>query len=96
MNKQLLLTISDDVSQLYGVQFGCHFKPITSHHLTLFHICRLDGNDMDKALMESWQNPKGKVRENLSLRAKRCINKTMVLLKRSKLSIDQIVTTVVP
>ena len=96
MNKHFLVTISNDVEHLYGVRFICSFfKEMSEHHLTLLHIYRLDGDGMSKALTEMWAHPDDKIQGNLTVGARRSIDKAMALLGKSKMSIDQIITKTV-
>lgn len=96
MKKHFLVTISNDVEHLYGVQFICSFfKEMSEHHLTLLHICRLDDNNMNKALSEMWTDPDKKIQSNLTMGARRSLDKAMILLGKSRMSIDQVITKTV-
>lgn len=96
MKKHFLVTISNDVEHLYGVRFICSFfKEISEHNLTLLHICRLDDNKMTKALNEMWTDPDEKIKSNLTIGARRSIDKAIALLGKSRMSIDQVITKTV-
>jgi hypothetical protein len=96
MNKNFLVTISNDVEHLYGVRFICSFfKERSEHHLTLLHICRLDGEGMGTALTEMWANPDDKVQGNLTVGARKSIDRAVALLNKSHMSIDQVITKTV-
>lgn len=96
MRKHLLVTISNDACNLYGVQFLCSFfKQLSEHRLTLLHICRLDSSEMDQALNEMWNRPEEKVHGQLTVGGKRALDKTKQLLAQSKMSIDLVKTKTV-
>ncbi len=91
MNKHFLVTISNDVEHLYGVRFICSFfKEMSEHRLTLFHICRPDGNGLGTALTDMWVHPDDKVETNLTAGARRSIDRAKELLSKSRMSIDQV------
>ena len=93
MEKQLLVTISNDVEHLFGVKFICSFfHKMSEHRVTLLHICRRDGNDMTKTLMDIWDGPADNVQGQLTVGVRRSIKKAEKLLKESRMSIDQIIT----
>ena len=94
MKKHFLVTISNDTENLYGPRFACSFFNSTDlHTLTLLHISRLDGNDMNKALMEMWTNPDD--HNQISIGARRAIEKSRQLLNGCSFSIDQVITKTV-
>jgi hypothetical protein len=96
MEKQLLVTISNDVEHLFGVKFICSFfHKMSEHRVTLLHICRRDGNDMTKTLMDIWDGPADNVQGQLTVGVRRSIKKAEKLLKESRMSIDQIITKTV-
>lgn len=96
MNKHFLVTISNDIEHLYGIRFICSFfKEMSEYHLTLLHICRLDGNGMSKGLTSMWSHPDDKIRGNLTLEAKRSIDRAKTLLSESRMSVDQVITKTV-
>jgi hypothetical protein len=96
MNKHFLVTISDDVEHLYGVRFICSFfKEMSEHHLTLLHICRLDGPGTGAALSSMWAHPDNKINGNLTSGAKKSIDRAKELLGKSRMSIDKVLTKTV-
>ncbi len=96
MKKHFLVTISNDVEHLYGVRFICSFfQEMSQHQLTLLHICRLDDNGMSKGLTEMWDHPDDKIQGNLTVGAKRSIDRAKTLLSKSRMSIDQMITKTV-
>jgi hypothetical protein len=96
MEKQFLVTISNDVEHLFGVKFICSFfHKMSEHRVTLLHICRRDGNDMTKTLMDIWDGPADNVQGQLTVGVRRSIKKAEKLLKESRMSIDQIITKTV-
>jgi nucleotide-binding universal stress UspA family protein len=96
MNKHFLVTISNDIEHLYGIRFICSFfKEISEHHLTLLHIYRQDSDGMSNAMTEMWAHPDDKVQGNLTVGAKRSIDKAIAILGKRKMSIDQVITKTV-
>lgn len=96
MNKHFLVTISNDTDNLFGARFACSFFQATSRHaLTLLHICRLDSSDMNRSLLEMWQNPEEDMEKHLSIGAKKAIEKTRQILDGCSFSIDQVITKTV-
>ena len=96
MEKNLLVTISNDVNHLFGVKFICSFfNEISEHQVTLLHIVRRDCNDMTKTLMEKWNGPADNIQGNLTVGARRSINKAKDLLNENKMPIEQIFTKTV-
>ena len=96
MNKHFLVTISDDVEHLYGVRFICSFfKEMSEHHITLLHICRLDGNETGRSLTEMWAHPDEKTDVNLTAGARRSIDKAKTLLSKSRMAVDRVITKTV-
>ena len=96
MEKQFLVTISNDVEHLFGVKFICSFfHKMSEHRVTLLHICRRDCNDMTKTLMDIWDGPADNVQGQLTVGVRRSIKKAEKLLKESRMSIDQIITKTV-
>ncbi|MFW2368021.1 MAG: hypothetical protein ACN4GW_16515, partial [Desulforhopalus sp.] len=96
MDRHFLVTISNDVHNLFGVQFVCSFfKKTSQHQITLLHISRLDGTEVEKSLSEMWAHPDDRVRGHLTVGAKRSIDKATTLLNESRMSIEQMVTKTV-
>ncbi len=78
MNKHFLVTISNEIENLSGVEFLCSFfKKESEHNLTLLHICRLDANDMNASLMEMWEKPDDKIKGRLTFGARKAIDKSI-------------------
>ena len=93
MKKHFLVTVSFDSAHLTGVGFLCSFfQKLSEHEVTLLHICRLDSNNMNKTLLETWDNPADKGSGKISVGAMRALEKARVMLADSKMSVDQIVT----
>jgi len=96
MEKQFLVTISNDVNHLFGVKFICSFfNKMSEHQVTLLHICRRDCRDMTKVLMERWDGPADNVEGNLTVGARRSIKEAKEILNENKMSIDRIITKTV-
>ncbi|MBU1566299.1 MAG: universal stress protein [Proteobacteria bacterium] len=93
MNKHLLVTISSDADNLFGVRFVCSFfNDLSEHLVTLLHICRLDCDNMTKSLTEMWQTPEEKTGCELTGGPKRSLDKAQELLGRENFSIDRTIT----
>jgi len=96
MKKKFLVTISNDYANLKGVEFLCSFfLKESEHQITLFHICRTDASDMNKALMEMWVSPDEDASNTMTVGAKKALNISKKALSSSKMSIDRIVTKTV-
>lgn len=96
MNKHFLVTISNDTDNLKGVEFiSSFFKKKSEHRLTLLHICRLDANDMNSALMEMWDQPDSKVKGRLTVGARKAIDRSTEMLSSSRMTVDEIITKTV-
>ena len=98
MNKNFLVTISNDTNNLSGVQFICNFfKGDSGHHLTLLHICRQDSPQaMSSTLGKMWDRPdEANIEGQLTLGAKKAIDKSRQMLAKSKVSIDKMVVKTV-
>ncbi|MGW8193392.1 MAG: universal stress protein [Desulforhopalus sp.] len=96
MKKHFLVTVSNDINNLFGVQFICSFfKKSSQHQITLLHISRLDGAETEHSLLEMWSHPDERVRGQLTVGAKRSIDKSMAMLSESRMSVDQIVVKTV-
>lgn len=96
MHKSFLVTVSDDIDQLFGVKFlSAFFNKMSEHQVTLFHICRLDCSEMNKTLQEMWAHPEEKISGKLTVGGKRAIDKATEILSESKMSVDRIITKTV-
>lgn len=93
MNKHFLVTISDDADNLFGVRFVSSFFNNTSDHkVTLLHICRLDSDDMSKALNEMWLSPGEKTECKITGGLKKSLDRAQELLGKGHISIDRTLT----
>jgi hypothetical protein len=93
MNKHLLVTISSDADNLFGVRFvSSFFNDLSEHLVTLLHICRLDCDNMTKSLTEMWQNPDEKSQCKLTGGLRRSLDKAKELLSQGNFSIDGTIT----
>jgi hypothetical protein len=93
MKKHFLVTISNDPSLLFGVRFLCtFFTTIAEQQITLLHICRQDDGDMARAMGQMWQGPADGIQGQLTVQARKAIDKAKELLKQHRMSIDQIMT----
>lgn len=96
MNKHFLVTISNDIENLSGVEFLCSFfKKESEHNLTLLHIYRLDATDMKANLMDMWEKPDDKIKGSLTIGARKAIDKSTQLISTSRMSIDKMETKTV-
>ena len=85
MEKQFLVTISNDVDNLFGVKFICSFfNKESEHRVTLFHICRRDSNDMTKTLMANWEGPIDDIQGHLTAGVRSSLKKAKDLLSKKQ------------
>ena len=90
MNKEFLVTVSNDSQNLTGVKFLCSFfKQHSEHKITLLHICRLDSKAATQPLMEMWDNPDDLVKGKPTMGAKKALNTATKLLEESNMSVDE-------
>lgn len=91
MNKEFLVTVSNDGQNLTGVRFLCSFfKQHSEHKITLLHICRLDSKAAaTHSLMEMWDSPDERVKGTPTMGAKKALNTAMNLLSESKMLVDE-------
>ncbi|HKJ66150.1 MAG TPA: hypothetical protein VJ969_12150 [Desulfopila sp.] len=93
MNLHFLVNISSDTENLYGIRFfSSFFGDDVSCNVTLFHICRLDSNDASGTLLEAWQNPEDKVEGNLTVGAKKALDKAKRDIQRNHVNINEMKT----
>lgn len=93
MERHFLVTISNDANILYGVRFVCSFFNHTSaHQVTLLHICMSDNQGMARPVSQMWNNPNDTSQGQLSVQARKSINKARELLSQHEMSIDQVMT----
>jgi len=84
MNLHLLINISSDTENLYGVQFyTSFFKGVAECDVTLFHIVKATGNYTSSSLLESWENPEGDLEAKLSPSARQALSKARATLGSS-------------
>jgi hypothetical protein len=96
MKKHFLVTISDEPNNLFGVKFvNSFFNDLSQHLVTLLHICRLDCDDMTRALTDIWRKPDEQAACTLTGGLKRSIEKAQALLGQGNFSIDRIITKTV-
>lgn len=93
MNKNFLVTVSDDYQNLTSLEFICSFfKQLSEHKITLLHISRLDATDMNKSLMKMWDEPDEDGKCRLTVGAKKALDKSLNMLKNSEMAVDQMIT----
>ena len=93
MKKHFLVTVSNDYEHLTGVEFICSFfKKLSEHQITLLHICRRDDRNMNEALMKMWAQSDEKVTGTITIGARKALDKAMVLLSQSHMSVDKMIT----
>jgi nucleotide-binding universal stress UspA family protein len=96
MAKHFLVTISNDVENLFGIQFICSFfRAMAECQVTLFHICRLDAPDMKAELLKMWDGPSDGVQGQLSIGARNSLDQATRLLQNSRMHVDQMITKTV-
>ncbi len=90
MNKDFLVTVSNDSQNLTGVKFLCSFfKQRSEHRITLLHICRLDSKAATHSLMEMWEKPDERVTGTPTIGAKRGMDTAVKLLNKSNMAVDE-------
>lgn len=93
MKKHFLATVSNDYDQLTGLEFVCSFfKKLSEHQVTLLHICRLDADNTNKALLDMWEHPDERVSGKPTIGARKALDKAMEMLSQSKMSVDSMMT----
>jgi hypothetical protein len=93
MQKHFLVTISNEVENLFGVRFICSFfNTISEHQVTLLHICQQDSSDMNRTLNQMWKGPSDSTVGQLSAAARKSINKAKELLGQQRMAVDQVMT----
>lgn len=93
MKKHFLATVSNDYDQLTGLEFVCSFfKKLSEHQVTLLHICRLDADKTNKALLEMWEHPDERVSGKPTIGARKALDKATEMLSQSKMSVDSMMT----
>ena len=93
MKKHFLVTLSNELDNLYGVRFLCSFfHSIGEHQVTLLHICRSDDNSMAKTLGQMWQGPDEGIEGMVTVAARRAIFKAREMLAEHHLATEHMVT----
>ena len=93
MKKHFLVTISNDIENLYGVRFLCSFfHSIGDHQVTLLHICRTDDGAMAKTLSQMWQGPAEGIEGKVTVQARRAIFKAKEMLGERQMAIEHMMT----
>jgi hypothetical protein len=93
MKKHFLVTISNDIENLFGVRFLCSFfNTIGKHQVTLLHICRTDDNAMAKTLNQMWQGPNEGIEGQVTVQARRSIFKAKEMLSQHAMAIEHMMT----
>jgi hypothetical protein len=93
MKKHFLVTISNDAEILYGVRFLCSFfEGGADHHVTLLHICRRDAEGMSATLSQMWEGPDEGIKGQLTVQAKKAIDRARDTLARHTTVIDKVMT----
>lgn len=93
MKKHFLVTISNDAEILYGVRFLCSFfGNVADQQVTLLHICRRDAGGASATLSQMWQGPSEGIRGQLTVQAKKAIDRARDILRRHDLAVDQVMT----
>ncbi len=96
MQKHFLVTISNDVENLFGVHFLCSFfRSLSPHQVTLFHLCRLDAGDMKAELLKAWEGPSEGIQGALSVGARRSLDRSARMLRDKHMLVDQMLTKTV-
>lgn len=97
MTKQFLVTISNDVQNLFGVKFICSFfDKMSENRVTLLHICKRDASNMTTTLMGSWSaGPDGTIIGQPPAGARKTISKAKSIFSEAKVPIDAIITKTV-
>lgn len=97
MDKNFLVTVSNDFAHLTGVEFICSFfKQLSKHQITLLHICTLDAGDMNTDLMKMWEKPDDLVTGKPTIGARKALDQAKRLLGDSNMAIDQMITKTYP
>ena len=93
MKKHFLVTISNDAEILYGVRFICSFfEGGADHQVTLLHICRRDSAGMSATLSQMWEGPGDGIQGQLTVQAKKAIDRARGILARHTTVVDQVMT----
>ncbi len=89
MKKHFLVTISNDIENLFGVRFLCSFfNTIGEHQVTLLHICRTDDKAMASTLNQMWKGPNEGIEGLVTIQARKAIFKAKEMLGQHKMAIE--------
>lgn len=96
MKKHFLVTISNDIENLFGVRFLCSFfNTIGEHQITLLHICRTDDKAMASTLNQMWKGPSEGIEGLVTVQARKAIFKAKEMLGQHKMAIEHMMTKTV-
>ncbi len=96
MSFHILINISSDSENLYGVRFfHSFFNENSPGVVTLFHISRLDSRDSSHSLMEIWNHPEDDAEGVLSPNAKKALDRATRYLNGCGVTIDEVKTKTV-
>ena len=91
--QHFLVTISNDVNNLFGVRFICSFfNTSAQYRITLLHICHQENSKMADTLGQMWKGPGDGAEGHVSVQAAKSINKAKELLSQHQIAIDQVIT----
>ncbi|MFH0783398.1 MAG: universal stress protein [Pseudomonadota bacterium] len=93
MKKHFLVTISNEIENLFGVRFLCSFfNTIGDHQITLLHICQTDNNAMANTLNQMWQGPSEGIEGRVTVQARRAIFKAREMLGHHQMAVEHMMT----
>lgn len=96
MEKKILITISDNIEHLYGVQFFSVFlTPLLGCSVTLLHVSRSSSGEDKNAEFASWEGGQQDLPDVVNPQTQKAIDKSKDILKCSNTSFDKIVTKTV-
>ncbi len=96
MKKHFLVTVSNDIENLFGVRFLCSFfNTIGKHQVTLLHICRTDDKVMANTLNQMWKGPNEGIEGQVTVQARRSIFKAKEMLSQHAMAIEHMMAKTV-
>ncbi len=96
MSFHILINISSDNENLYGVRFfHSFFQDSSPGDVTLFHINRLDSNNSSHTLMEIWNHPDEETQGALSSKARKSLDRATRYLRDCDVTISEVKTKTV-
>lgn len=96
MEKKVLITISDAIEHLYGVQFFSAFlEPLTDYSVTLLHISRSTIGTGKNTISTMWEGGQQSQSVNVNFATRKAIDKSRDMLQRSSASLEKIITQTV-